>query len=163
MTPLKTVIQLTLLSLLVFAASAKPKPNAEAEAPHSLECSGSTSSSCDGKLCTVVCSDGNKVDLECEGESVNVNSNQVAGRNFVQIGCGSIEDLPKFAPCFPFCSNTGQSNGGQGNIEESNLKQSNIEQSNIEQSNNEQSNIEESNIEESNIGEINIGENNIDQ
>ena len=61
MTPLKTVIQLTLLSLLVFAASAKPKPNAEAEAPHSLECNGSTSSSCDGKLCTVVCSDGNKV------------------------------------------------------------------------------------------------------
>ena len=33
MTPLKTVIQLTLLSLLVFAASAKPKPNAEAGFP----------------------------------------------------------------------------------------------------------------------------------
>ena len=33
MTPLKTVIHLTLLSLLVFKAAAKPKPNAEAGFP----------------------------------------------------------------------------------------------------------------------------------
>ena len=62
MTPLKSVIQLSLVLLLVTIASAKPKPEI-VTAPHSFECSGSTSNSCQGKMCTVQCSDGHKVEI----------------------------------------------------------------------------------------------------
>merc|ERR1719318_684339 len=80
--------------------SSKTAELASNPAPISLQCSGSTSSKCAGKLCTVLCSDGHKVQLHCEDEGVNVNSNLVGGLSHIQVSCGK---KVQFRPCFPFC------------------------------------------------------------
>ena len=101
MTPVKTVTLLSLL-LLVSAVSAQDKPK-----PHILECSGSTSSSCQGKQCHVICEDGHKVELECVHGSVDMKYSQAGGVNRIEVTCGSpidTEDFPSFPPCFPFCA-----------------------------------------------------------
>merc|ERR1712115_644308 len=67
-----------------------------------MECSGSTSSTCRGKQCTVTCSDGNKVDLFCEegGVSISSTNNFAGGKSTVDAECGK---KMKFKACFPFC------------------------------------------------------------
>merc|ERR1719281_318799 len=67
-----------------------------------MECSGSTSSNCRGKQCTVTCSDGNKVDLFCEegGVSISSTNNFAGGKSTVDAECGK---KMKFKACFPFC------------------------------------------------------------
>merc|ERR1712025_388825 len=68
-----------------------------------LVCSGSTSSNCVGKQCTVSCSDGNKIDLFCEegGVSFSYNTNFGTKKLSIDVQCGK---KIEFAPCFPFCS-----------------------------------------------------------
>merc|ERR1712098_839506 len=67
-----------------------------------MQCSGSTSSTCRGKQCSVTCSDGNKVDLFCEegGVSISSTNNFAEGRSSVDVQCGQ---KIKFKACFPFC------------------------------------------------------------
>merc|ERR1711983_584881 len=67
-----------------------------------MECSGSTSSNCRGKQCTVTCSDGNKVELFCEegGVSISSTNNFAGGKSSVDVQCGQ---RIKFKACFPFC------------------------------------------------------------
>merc|ERR1712215_470798 len=65
-----------------------------------LECTGSVTSSCEGTLCVVSCSDGSKVELQCEDEGVEVNSTEMDGVSQVEVSCGA---AVRFAPCFPFC------------------------------------------------------------
>merc|ERR1719281_1319075 len=67
-----------------------------------MECSGSTSSTCRGKQCTVTCSDGNKVELFCEegGVSISSTNNYAEGKSTVDAECGK---KMKFKACFPFC------------------------------------------------------------
>merc|ERR1719470_256651 len=84
----------------VLTDSSKTNEIASNPAPISLQCSGSSSSRCAGKLCTVLCSDGHKVQLHCEDEGVNVNSNLVGGLSHIQVSCGK---KVQFRPCFPFC------------------------------------------------------------
>merc|ERR1719470_118535 len=84
----------------VLTDSSKTNEIASNPGPISLQCSGSSSSRCAGKLCTVLCSDGHKVQLHCEDEGVNVNSNLVGGLSHIQVSCGK---KVQFRPCFPFC------------------------------------------------------------
>merc|ERR1719336_2258665 len=88
MTPAKTLLLLPLLVCSVAAVT--------------MECSGSTSSNCRGKQCTVICSDGNKVDLFCEegGVSITSTNNFSGGKSTVDAQCGK---KIKFKACFPFC------------------------------------------------------------
>merc|ERR1712034_111126 len=104
MSSLKTVTILSLFITMLGLVTTKPADTsakvASNPAPISLQCSGSTSSRCAGKLCTVLCSDGHKVQLHCEDEGVNVNSNLVGGLSHIQVSCGK---EVQFRPCFPFC------------------------------------------------------------
>merc|ERR1712154_207178 len=86
--PAKTLLLLPLLVCSVAAVT--------------MECSGSTSSNCRGKQCTVICSDGNKVDLFCEegGVSITSTNNFSGGKSSVDAQCGK---KIKFKACFPFC------------------------------------------------------------
>merc|ERR1711978_480806 len=88
MIPAKTLLLLPLLVCSVAAVT--------------MECSGSTSSNCRGKQCTVTCSDGNKVDLFCEegGVSISSTNNFSGGKSTVDAQCG---EKIKFKACFPFC------------------------------------------------------------
>merc|ERR1719336_338670 len=88
MTPAKTLLLVPLLVCSVAAVT--------------MECSGSTSSNCRGKQCTVTCSDGNKVDLFCEegGVSISSTNNFSGGKSSVDAQCGK---KIKFKACFPFC------------------------------------------------------------
>merc|ERR1719322_1196281 len=67
-----------------------------------MQCSGSTTSNCRGRQCTVTCSDGNKVDLFCEegGVSISSTNNFQGGKSTVDAECGK---KMKFKACFPFC------------------------------------------------------------
>merc|ERR1719318_1373012 len=69
-----------------------------------LECSGTAddvSSTCVDDQCTISCSDGKSVQLQCgEGESTSVNTEEVSDKLIVTASCGP--EL-KFPPCFPFC------------------------------------------------------------
>merc|ERR1719351_324938 len=67
-----------------------------------MQCSGSTTSNCRGRQCTVTCSDGNKVDLFCEegGVSISSTNNFEGGKSTVDAECGK---KMKFKACFPFC------------------------------------------------------------
>merc|ERR1719336_3223616 len=87
MTPAKTLLMVPLLVCSVTAVT--------------MECSGSTSSNCRGKQCTVICSDGNKVDLFCEegGVSISSTNNFSGGKSSVDAQCGK---KIKFKACFPF-------------------------------------------------------------
>eukprot|EP00091_Calanus_sinicus_P009278 TRINITY_DN21786_c0_g1_i1.p1 TRINITY_DN21786_c0_g1~~TRINITY_DN21786_c0_g1_i1.p1 ORF type:complete len:185 (-),score=68.67 TRINITY_DN21786_c0_g1_i1:81-605(-) len=70
---------------------------------HILECSGSARSFCEDKVCQVICSDGQKVELECEHGSINIKSTQAS----TEVSCGAPinpEDFPSFPDCFPFCA-----------------------------------------------------------
>merc|ERR1719336_3143668 len=88
MTPAKTLLLAPLLVCSVTAVT--------------MECSGSTSSTCRGMQCTVTCSDGNKVDLFCEegGVSISSTNNFEGGKSTVDAECGK---KMKFKACFPFC------------------------------------------------------------
>merc|ERR1719336_2770964 len=88
MTPAKTLLLVPLLVCSVAAVT--------------MECSGSTSSNCRGKQCTVICSDGNKVDLFCEEGGVSISSTNdfSGGKSTVDAQCGK---KIKFKACFPFC------------------------------------------------------------
>merc|ERR1712173_427245 len=88
MIPAKTLLMVPLLVCSVAAVT--------------MECSGSTSSNCRGKQCTVICSDGNKVDLFCEegGVSITSTNNFSGGKSSVDAQCGK---KIKFKACFPFC------------------------------------------------------------
>merc|ERR1719369_140018 len=68
--------------------------NVGGEGSISMKCCGSVSSSCYGTLCTVECSDGNKVELDCDTQVVA--TGQEGGD--VSVQCGT--EAPK---CFPFC------------------------------------------------------------
>eukprot|EP00092_Neocalanus_flemingeri_P086537 GFUD01109070.1.p1 GENE.GFUD01109070.1~~GFUD01109070.1.p1 ORF type:complete len:109 (+),score=27.33 GFUD01109070.1:41-328(+) len=93
---------LLLLSLCIstiFACNPSPSLNlnplnAGGAGSVSMTCRGSSSSSCYGTLCTVTCSDGNKVELECENQLVSTNSEGYT----VSVKCGT-----KAPACFPFC------------------------------------------------------------
>merc|ERR1719322_1389862 len=67
-----------------------------------MQCSGSTTSNCRGRQCTVTCSDGNKVDLFCEegGVSISSTNNFEGGKSTVDAQCGK---KMKVKACFPFC------------------------------------------------------------
>merc|ERR1712053_40379 len=88
MIPAKTLLMVPLLVCSVAAVT--------------MECSGSTSSNCRGKQCTVICSDGNKVDLFCEEGRVSISStnNFAGGKSTLDAQCGK---KIKFKACFPFC------------------------------------------------------------
>ena len=76
---------------------------------HILECSGSTRSFCEDTVCQVICSDGHKVELECEHGSISIKSTQTS----TEVSCGTPidpEDFPSFPDCFPFCA---QDNKGE--------------------------------------------------
>merc|ERR1740129_1649425 len=71
MTPLKNIFLLTAFSLLM--SSTKPSPTSKSQ---EWDCSPEESSrSCEGTLCTLTCSDGQKmmVSLQCEEEQLIVN------------------------------------------------------------------------------------------
>merc|ERR1712115_745611 len=53
-------------------------------------------------VCSVTCSDGNKVDLFCEegGVSISSTNNFAGGKSTVDAECGK---KMKFKACFPFC------------------------------------------------------------
>merc|ERR1712096_23420 len=75
----------------------------EASQVHILECSGSSSSFCNNHHCTLQCSDGTKVELECPSNSLAIQQNAVGGAaSMVQVSCGS-EDQARLPACFPFC------------------------------------------------------------
>ena len=59
---LKVFVQLSIISVAFGSFISKRKRETPRDSESvSLECSGSTSSSCAGKLCLVACQDGNKV------------------------------------------------------------------------------------------------------
>merc|ERR1712215_211107 len=68
--------------------------NVGGEGSISMKCSGSVSSSCYGTLCTVECSDGNKVELDCDTQTVGTGQEG----DDVSVQCGT--EAPE---CFPFC------------------------------------------------------------
>jgi len=55
---------------------------------HILECSGTSSSSCNNGFCTVECSEGNKVEVDCDKSSMVVKTKVVEGRISVSVYCG---------------------------------------------------------------------------
>ena len=59
-----------------------------------MTCHGTLSSYCKGSACTVSCSDGTEVTLECKSELVNTSQTGAS----VRYKCGE-----KPPPCFPFC------------------------------------------------------------
>merc|ERR1712215_607038 len=98
----KSLFSLILSTLLVSVVVAKPVDTIEDadDSVHTMECRGTVSSSCQGTQCLVICSTGEKLELECE-EGLNVNSDQLGGVSMVEVSCGA---QVKFAPCFPFCA-----------------------------------------------------------
>jgi len=58
---------------------------------HVLDCSSSSTSrsSCDNKLCTVQCEDGNKIVLICASNSVVVRAQSVQGKFSYEVTCGT--------------------------------------------------------------------------
>ena len=66
-----------------------------AEQTKILTCSGQMKTDCKSKLCTVSCSDGSKVDLQCQNNSVSIESD---GSGKTKVTCGK-----KMKACFPFC------------------------------------------------------------
>jgi len=94
----KLVVKLSVLFIVLSKVNSKPAAEVDSS-PISLQCSGSTTSQCVNKQCTVSCSDGQQVQLRCSGGSVSVNN--VGGQSSsVKAECGK---KTKFRSCFPFC------------------------------------------------------------
>jgi len=66
-----------------------PKPNQLENQPvHILECSDMSRSFCVNSLCTVKCLDGNKVEISCSSNSVEVKVDATNGRFINTVTCG---------------------------------------------------------------------------
>jgi len=64
-----------------------PTPQ-EVSPVHIMECSGTSSSSCYNRLCTVECSGGNKVELDCTNNSLVVKTKIASDKIIISMHCG---------------------------------------------------------------------------